>query len=184
MAVVKRSVTLDEEVASAIEAAVGDRGFSGWLNDAAHAKLDRDNVRALLADLDADFGPVPAEELEAARRRWAAIVADGPEPEGRRADLVAALQSTVRAVDPKSTRPRTGAPGTGMRIMVEPRADGRWAVQRDGTRRASFVTDRKGDAVARARTQAREQGAEVVIKNADGSIQAAEAPRPAGRAAG
>lgn len=184
MPVVKRSVTLDEEVASAIEAAVGDRGFSGWLNDAAQAKLDRDNVRALLADLDAEFGPVPAEDLEAARRRWAAIVAEGPDAEGRPVDLVAALESTVRTADPKSRRPRKGAAGSVMRIRVEPRADGRWAVQRDGARRASFVTDRKGDAVARARTQAREQGAEVVIKNADGSIQAAEAPRPAGRAAG
>jgi hypothetical protein len=184
VAVVKRSVTLDEEVASAIEAAVGGRGFSGWLNDAAHAKLDRDNVQALLADLDAEFGPVPAEDLEAARRRWAAIVADGPEPEERPVDLMAALESTVRAADPRSTRARKGAAGSGIRIRVEPRADGRWAVQRDGTRRASFVADRKGDAVARARTQAREQGAEVVIKNADGSVQATESPRPAGRAAG
>lgn len=184
MAVVKWSVTLDEEVASVIEAAVGDRGFSGWLNDAAQAKLDRDNLRALLADLDAEFGPVPAEDLEAARRRWAAIVAEAPDAEGHPVDLMAAPASAVRPADQKSAPARKGAARSGMHITVEPRADGRWAVQRDGTRRASFVTDRKSDAVARARTQAREQGAEVVVKEADGSIQATEAPRPARRVAG
>lgn len=79
----KRSVTLDEEVASAIEGAVGDRGFSAWLNDAARSKLDRDNVRALLADLDAEFGPVPPDVTEEGRRRWAALVAPAEAPPRR-----------------------------------------------------------------------------------------------------
>ena len=35
-------------------------------------------------------------------------------------------------------------------IAVEPRPDGRWAVQKDGTLRASRVLDRKTDAVDRA----------------------------------
>ena len=56
-------------------------------------------------------------------------------------------------------------------IAVEPRPDGRWAVQKDGTQRASAVTDRKVDAVDSARDQARREGAELVIKNQKGQIQ-------------
>jgi Uncharacterized protein conserved in bacteria (DUF2188) len=54
---------------------------------------------------------------------------------------------------------------------VEPRPDGRWAVQKDGTKRASRVMDRKSDAVARARQQARREQAELVIKDQRGRIQ-------------
>lgn len=56
-------------------------------------------------------------------------------------------------------------------IAVEPRPGGKWAVQKDGTQRASAVTERKADAVARARDQARREGAELVIKNQQGQIQ-------------
>ena len=56
-------------------------------------------------------------------------------------------------------------------ISVEPRPDGRWAVQKDGTKRASRVMERKTDAVARARQQARREQAELVIKDQHGRIQ-------------
>jgi hypothetical protein len=56
-------------------------------------------------------------------------------------------------------------------ISVEPRPDGRWAVQKDGTQRASRVMDRKQDAVNRARQQARREQAELVIKTQQGRIQ-------------
>ena len=56
-------------------------------------------------------------------------------------------------------------------ISVEPRPDGRWAVQKDGTKRASRVMDRKTDAVSRARQQARRAQAELVIKDERGRIQ-------------
>jgi hypothetical protein len=55
-------------------------------------------------------------------------------------------------------------------ITVEPRG-GRWAVQKDGTRRASRVFDRKSEAETRARAQAEREGAELIVKGADGSIQ-------------
>ena len=55
-------------------------------------------------------------------------------------------------------------------ISVEPRPDGRWAVQRDGTKRASRVLDRKADAVAFARAQAERQGAELAVKDEAGRI--------------
>jgi hypothetical protein len=55
-------------------------------------------------------------------------------------------------------------------IAVEPRPGGKWAVQKDGTKRASFVTERKADAVNRARVQAQREGAELVVKNQSGAI--------------
>lgn len=56
-------------------------------------------------------------------------------------------------------------------ISVEPRDDGKWAVQKDGTQRASRVTDTKQEAVDLARAQAKREGAELVIKKGDGTIQ-------------
>lgn len=56
-------------------------------------------------------------------------------------------------------------------IAVEPRPDGRWAVQRDGTQRASTLFDRTTDAVTRAWAQAQREGAELVVKDQDGRIQ-------------
>ena len=55
-------------------------------------------------------------------------------------------------------------------IAIEPRRDGRWAVQADGTKGAYRVTDRKSDAVAYARQVARKWGAELVIKDEGGGI--------------
>ena len=55
-------------------------------------------------------------------------------------------------------------------ISVEPRGD-RWAVQKDGTQRASKLFDRKADAVTRARAQARREQAELIIKTANGRIE-------------
>ena len=56
-------------------------------------------------------------------------------------------------------------------ISVEPRANGRWAVQRDGTSRASKVFDRKTDAVSRARTQAKRNGAELVVRDQQSKVK-------------
>jgi hypothetical protein len=56
-------------------------------------------------------------------------------------------------------------------IAVEPRPDGRWAVQKDGTQRASKLYDRKTDAVTQARAQAQREGAELVVKDERGRIQ-------------
>lgn len=56
-------------------------------------------------------------------------------------------------------------------ITIEPRPDGRWAVQKNGTQRASRVFDRKSDAENRGRAQAKREGAELVVKGADGRIQ-------------
>ncbi|MEO8740005.1 MAG: DUF2188 domain-containing protein [Casimicrobiaceae bacterium] len=57
-------------------------------------------------------------------------------------------------------------------VTVEPRANGRWAVQTDGTGRADSLHDRKADAVARGRELAGNKQTELVIKNEKGRIVA------------
>ena len=57
------------------------------------------------------------------------------------------------------------------RVAVEPRPDGRWAVQTDGTMRADSLHARKSDAVRRARELAGNKQTELVIKNAQGKIE-------------
>ncbi len=55
-------------------------------------------------------------------------------------------------------------------VGVEPRPDGRWAVQTDGTRRADSLHARKSDAVTRGRTLAENKGTELVIKDDKGRV--------------
>lgn len=55
-------------------------------------------------------------------------------------------------------------------VAVEPRKNGSWAVQTDGTQRADSLHDRKSDAVARARELAGNKNTELIIKNEGGRI--------------
>ena len=55
-------------------------------------------------------------------------------------------------------------------VLVEPRPDGRWAVQTDGTQRADSLHDKKSEAVRRARELAGNKQTELVIKNEAGRI--------------
>ena len=57
-------------------------------------------------------------------------------------------------------------------VSVEPRADGRWAVQTDGMQRAYRVRDTKSEAVKIGRRVAGNKGAELVIKDERGRIAA------------
>ena len=56
-------------------------------------------------------------------------------------------------------------------VAVEPRENGRWAVQTDGTQRADSLHDRKSDAIARGRELASNKRAELTIKNESGRIE-------------
>jgi hypothetical protein len=56
-------------------------------------------------------------------------------------------------------------------LTVEPRPNGRWAVQRDGTKRASSTHTTQRQAESAAKVTARREGLEVVIKGLDGKIQ-------------
>jgi hypothetical protein len=55
-------------------------------------------------------------------------------------------------------------------VGVEPRPNGRWAVQTNGTQRANSLHDRKSEAIKRGRELARTKQTELVIKNEDGRI--------------
>jgi hypothetical protein len=55
-------------------------------------------------------------------------------------------------------------------VAVEPRPDGRWAVQTNGTQRADSLHDKKSDAVKRGRELARIKETELVIKDERGRI--------------
>jgi hypothetical protein len=57
-------------------------------------------------------------------------------------------------------------------VAVEPRADGRWAVQTDGTQRADSLHDRKAEAIRRGRELAGNKHTELVIKDERGRIAA------------
>ena len=57
-------------------------------------------------------------------------------------------------------------------VSVEPRKNGQWAVQTDGTQRAYRVRDSKSEAVRIARGVAKNKGTELVIKNERGRIAA------------
>ena len=56
-------------------------------------------------------------------------------------------------------------------ISVEPRPDGRWAVQRDGATRASSLHNTQKQAESAARATAKRDEVELVIKGRDGTIQ-------------
>jgi hypothetical protein len=56
-------------------------------------------------------------------------------------------------------------------IVVEPRPDGRWARQKNGTTRAASLHDTQREAERAARAQARREHAELVVKGRDGQIQ-------------
>ena len=62
-------------------------------------------------------------------------------------------------------------PNRKQQIVVEPRPDGRWARQKNGTTRAASLHDTQRDAEAAARTQARRERTELVVKGRDGTIQ-------------
>jgi uncharacterized protein YdaT len=55
-------------------------------------------------------------------------------------------------------------------VSVEPRSDGRWAVQTDGSQRAYRVKDNKSEAVRIARRVAGNKGVELTIRNERGRI--------------
>ena len=57
-------------------------------------------------------------------------------------------------------------------VAVEPRPDGRWAVQTDGTQRADSLHDRQSDAIKRARDLAENKQTELVVKDQHGRIRA------------
>lgn len=67
MGVTKRSISMDSEIADAVERAAADDGvaFSTWLGDAAQRELRRRDGLAAIADWEADAGPLTKQEIAA-----------------------------------------------------------------------------------------------------------------------
>jgi hypothetical protein len=66
----KVSVSMPEELTTAIRERTGPGGFSRFVTEAAERQLKSELLRELLDELDAEFGPVPPELREQAKREW------------------------------------------------------------------------------------------------------------------
>jgi hypothetical protein len=72
MAVKKVSISLDAALLEQARGVAGARGLSSFVNDAVRIRLQHERLRRLLDDMDAELGPVPAEETARARKLWPA----------------------------------------------------------------------------------------------------------------
>jgi hypothetical protein len=69
MPMAKISVSLEDELYQRVRAAAGSGGVSGWLADAASARLRTDAMRAVAQEIaDATGGPYTERELSEARK--------------------------------------------------------------------------------------------------------------------
>ena len=76
MAVEKVSLSLDAELVARARQLAGHRGLSSLVNDALRIKLQQERLRTLLLEMDAEYGPVPPEEMERARKTWPDVPAE------------------------------------------------------------------------------------------------------------
>lgn len=70
MAVTKWSVSVEQTLAARVESHVGDRGLSGFVARAVEHELERDLLENYLAELDAEFGPIPNGLVERVDDLW------------------------------------------------------------------------------------------------------------------
>ena len=66
----KVSVSMPEDLATAIRERTGPGGFSRYVTEAVERRFSHDRLGDLLDELDAEFGPVSPEILEWAQRQW------------------------------------------------------------------------------------------------------------------
>ncbi len=70
MAMKKVSVTLDADLVAEIKTQVGERGFSSYLNETLVLRRQRERLQQLERELTQEFGPIPDEVRERARKEW------------------------------------------------------------------------------------------------------------------
>ncbi|WP_026123848.1 ribbon-helix-helix domain-containing protein [Nocardiopsis chromatogenes] len=63
----KYSVSLPEELAETVRARVGPGGFSAFVAEAIEHRIAMDRLGEIVADFEADNGPLMDQEVEAAR---------------------------------------------------------------------------------------------------------------------
>ena len=66
----KVSVSMPEDLATAIRERVGPGGFSRYVTEAVERRFRHDRLGDLLDELDTEFGPVSPEILQWAKRQW------------------------------------------------------------------------------------------------------------------
>jgi hypothetical protein len=66
----KLSVSVPAELAKSVRKRVGTRGLSSFVARAMNHELEREQVRELLQELDAELGRVPKRALAQARAAW------------------------------------------------------------------------------------------------------------------
>jgi hypothetical protein len=69
----KVSVSMPEDLATAIREHTGPGGFSRFVAEAAERQLKSEQFRELLDELEAESGPIPPELEEQATREWLAF---------------------------------------------------------------------------------------------------------------
>jgi hypothetical protein len=69
-AAAKLSVSVPEELARTVRKRVGARGLSGFVTRAIKHELEREQLGAFLAELDAEFGVVGKNTLAQAKAAW------------------------------------------------------------------------------------------------------------------
>jgi hypothetical protein len=71
MAMKKVSVTLDADLVTEAKSQVGERGFSGYLNEALALRLQHARLEQLEREFSEEFGPIPEEvQGEMDSRDW------------------------------------------------------------------------------------------------------------------
>lgn len=66
----KLSISLPGDLAAEVRRRVGARGVSGFVARAVAHELEREQLAAFLAEMDAELGPIPKDALRSARRAW------------------------------------------------------------------------------------------------------------------
>ena len=66
----KVSVSMPEELTQAVRARTGTGGFSRYVTDAVQEQIRLDLMDDLIAEFEAEHGPVPEELVEEAMREW------------------------------------------------------------------------------------------------------------------
>lgn len=64
------SLSIDEDLLAEARARVGRRELSSYVNEALRCQLQRDRLTELLAEMEAESGPIPDDVMEEARRLW------------------------------------------------------------------------------------------------------------------
>jgi Arc/MetJ family transcription regulator len=70
VAVSKVSVSIDDDLLDTARDRVGRRELSSYVNEALRRQLQRDRLVELLAQMEAESGPIPDDLMEQAQQLW------------------------------------------------------------------------------------------------------------------